>query len=215
MEIIDIHTHLLPGVDDSRLSSWRIKKMMESYKEARVNTLVFTPHINDPYVNTKRNKIDKVFEKASKAANDAGIRTFLGCEYYVQDNPKDMDYLPLAGKYVLCETDVNFCPSSYLDTLREIRAKGYQVILAHIERYKWLTLESELFSILKEEIGALMQVNVKGSKTAEGRTYLKKGVVDFLATDNHGDFDVPFGLYEVLGQYPDVAKKMSSFAQNL
>ncbi len=215
MEIIDIHSHLLPGVDDSKLSRWHVKKMMNIYKEARIGSIVFTPHINDPYVKTKRDKIMPMFEKVSRICSDMGIRTYLGSEYYIRDDSKALDYIALQGKYVLCETDVNFAPQCYLETLQKIKDDGKQIILAHVERYKWLTPESPLFRTLTEELGALVQVNVKGIKTEIGRKYLRLGLVDFLATDNHGDFEVPFGLYEISGQFPDVARKMNAFVQNL
>ncbi len=215
MEIIDIHSHLLPGVDDSKLSRWHIKKMMNTYKEARINSIVFTPHINDPYVNTKREKIMPTFEKVSRVCEELGIKPYLGSEYYIRDDKKELDYLALQGKYVLCETDVNFAPHSYLETLHRIKDEGKQIIIAHIERYKWLSPDNPLFTTLKVELGALIQVNVKGVKTEIGRKYLRLGVVDFIATDNHGDFEVPFGLYKILGQFPDVARKMNAFVQNL
>ena len=59
-----------------------------------------------------------------------------------------------------------------------------------------------------------MQVNARGARTDQGRLWLKSGVVDFLASDNHGDDSLPLALYEILGQYPYVARRMNAFVQD-
>lgn len=214
MEIIDIHSHLLPGVDDSRLRRWRLRKMLTRVADAGVTMQVFTPHIDDPYVHTKRDLIQPRFEEAAEICEELGVRPFLASEFYVTDQ-KEFTFIPHFGKYVLCETSPEFAPQTFLDVLRRIRDKGYGIIMAHVERYKWLTVDSELFGTLTGELEALVQVNVRGCDTTAGRSYLEKGVVDFIATDNHGDSDLPDDLYETLGWHPEVARKMSDFAQKL
>ena len=186
MTVIDIHTHLLPKVDDSRMKKHKFSSMMARYKEAGIDRIVFSPHIDDPYVDTKRDKIESTFEWAREKAAKAGIECTLGSEFYIRDQ-RELGFIPHFGTHVLCETDPTFAPSSYLDTVRKIREKGYTVILAHVERYKFLTPECDLF---------------------------QSGLVDFLATDNHGEESLPLELYEILGQYPYVARKMDAFVRN-
>lgn len=188
--------------------------MLTRIADAGVTMQVFTPHIDDPYVHTKRELIAPRFEEASRIAEELGLKTYLASEYYVKDQ-KEFTFIPHFGHYVLCETSTEFAPQTYLDVLRRIKDKGYEIILAHVERYRWLTVDSELFSTLRDELGALVQVNVRGCHTPEGKSYLEHGVVDFIATDNHGDFDLPYDLYETLGWHPEVARKMSDFAQKL
>lgn len=214
MTIIDIHSHLLPKVDDSKLSRWKFDSMMARYKDAGISHLVFTPHIGDPYVVTKTDKIQSTFEWAREKAAKRGVETHLGCEYYVRGQD-DMSYIPMFGTHVLCETDTTFEPQGYLDTVRAIRAAGHKVILAHVERYRFLTPESELFQMLREELGCLVQVNAEGARGERGRMWLKSGVVDILATDNHGREELPLALYEVLGQWPQVARRMAAFADEV
>ena len=214
MEIIDIHSHLLPKVDDSHLKKRHLKKMLEAIANAGVTQQVFTPHIDDPYVNTNRKLIMPTFEKAAEIAEGFNLKVHLASEYFVRDQ-EDFSFIPLEGKYVLCETDTTFAPPTYLDVLRRIRDKGYKIILAHVERYRWLSVDSPLFESLTGELECLVQVNVEGTQSERGRSYLNKGVVDFIATDNHGDLEKPYELYEILGQYPSILRKMSAFAQNL
>lgn len=212
MTIIDIHTHLLPRVDDSTLKKWKFSAMMGKYKEAGIERIVFSPHIDDPFVDTHLDRIQPVFEWAKEKAAKYGIRCYLGSEYYVRSQ-KDFSFIPHFNTHVLCETDTNFAPSDYLDTVRSITEKGYKVILAHVERYKFLSPSSSLFEELHDGLGCLVQVNARGARTPEGRAWLKSGVVDFIATDNHGDESLPVALYEILGQYPQVARKMDSFVR--
>ena len=213
MTVIDIHTHLLPKVDDSRMKKHKFSSMMARYKEAGIDRIVFSPHIDDPYVDTKRDKIESTFEWAREKAAKAGIECTLGSEFYIRDQ-MELGFIPHFGTHVLCETDPTFAPPSYLDTVRKIREKGYTVILAHVERYKFLTPDCDLFQVLHEELGCMVQVNARGARTENGRLWMKSGLVDFLATDNHGEESLPLELYEILGQYPYVARKMDAFVRN-
>lgn len=212
MTIIDIHTHLLPKVDDSELKKRRFSSMMGKYREAGIGHIVFSPHIDDPYVETRRERIQPTFEWACEKAARFGIRCHLGCEFYIRDQEK-LDFIPHFSSHVLCETDTSFAPAKYVETIRRITEQGYKVILAHVERYRFLTPDSDLFRTLHEDLGCLVQVNARGARTDMGRTWLRSGVVDFIASDNHGDESLPLALYEILGQYPDVARKMNSFVQ--
>ena len=213
MTIIDIHTHLLPKVDDSTMRKWKFSSMMGKYKEVGIQHLVFSPHIDDPYVDTDRSRIDGTFEWACEKAAKYGIKCYLGSEFYVRDQ-NELSFIPHFGSHVLCETDTTFAPEHYLETVEKIISQGYKVILAHVERYRFLSPESELFHRLHDELGCLVQVNARGARTDVGRKWLKAGVVDFIATDNHGDESLPLALYEILGQYPYVARKMDSFVQD-
>lgn len=213
MTIIDIHTHLLPKVDDSMLKRRRFSAMMGKYREAGIDRIVFSPHIDDPYVDTRRDRIGSTFEWAAAKAAKFGITCHLGCEFYVRDQER-LDFIPHFGTHVLCETDTSFAPQGYLDTVRRITDSGYRVILAHVERYRFLSPECELFRQLHEEYGCLVQVNARGARTDMGRTWLRSGLVDFIATDNHGDETLPLALYEILGQYPYVARRMNAFVQD-
>ena len=215
MNLIDIHSHLLPGVDDSRLGRFSVSKMMRAYASAGIGCVCFTPHINDPYVNTKMDMIERTFEKVAKKAEKEGIRAVLGCELYIRESPEPQKIYPLLGKYVLCETNVDFAPAGYLDSLRRLKDKGYEIIIAHVERYNWLSADSEMFSVMTGELGCLIQVNARAVGSERAQSYCRKGAVAFIASDNHGNFDYPALLLEKIVGNPRVYQKMSRFAQNI
>ncbi len=210
MDILDIHSHLLPRVDDSHQSKLFYNKMLKGYAESGITGIVFTPHLENPYVNTHRDMIQRTFDWATERADEFGLSTFLGSEYYVRDQ-KEIDLIPMFGKYALCETFPEQMPKGYLDVLRRIRDKGYEIIIAHIERYLWLRPDDEVMRAIKEELHALIQVNAKGADTRMGAKYLSLGLVDFLASDNHGDKELPELLVHQLDKHPDIAMKMCDF----
>ncbi len=213
--MLDIHTHLLPGVDDSKLGKFSFSKMMRSYSAVGIDTVCFSPHINDPYVDTKMGKIEKTFEWARRKAEKEGVRVFLGCELYIRDGIDAERIYPHFGEYVLCETNVDFAPDCYLDSLRRLRDKGLKIILAHVERYNWLSPESETFRILRDELECLVQVNARSVSSEKAQSYLRSDAVDFIASDNHGNFEYPAILMEKIVGNPRVYQKMSRFAQNI
>ena len=76
-----------------------------------------------------------------------------------------------------------------IETLHRIKIEGYKPVIAHIERYKYLSFE-EIIEI--KEFGALIQINASSVTGAEGlhqmklvRGLLKNGLVDFIASDTH------------------------------
>lgn len=215
MSLIDIHSHLLPKVDDSKLSKFSFSKMMKSYREAGIENLCFSPHINNPYVDTKMDKIEPTFAWASEKAKKEGINTYLGCELYITEGELPQKFYPLFSRFVLCETNVDFAPKCYLDSLRKIKDKGYEIIIAHIERYNWLDPESETFRVMKEELGVLVQINASSSRTSKANEYLTKGLVDFIASDNHGKFEHPKLLVEILTSNPRAYQKMNNFIKSI
>ena len=116
---------------------------------------------------------------------------------------------------MLCETNVDFAPDCYLDSLRRLRDKGLKIILAHVERYNWLSPESETFRILRDELECLVQVNARSVSSEKAQSYLRSDAVDFIASDNHGNFEYPAILMEKIVGNPRVYQKMSRFAQNI
>lgn len=212
MEIVDIHTHLLPGIDDTHLGRESFSHLMEVMRKAGVSEVVFTPHLYNPYVETHIDKIADTFSWAEKLALEKGIRTTLGCELFVREFVKP-DFLPIYSRYVLCEFNTDFPPSTIWDTMDYIEGRGYRPIWAHIERYRWMCIGDATFLEAKER-KILLQVNGEEILTDKAKAYLNAGVVDFIASDNHGDEGKVADFIRTLASYPDVYRKMSAFAQN-
>lgn len=207
--LVDIHSHLLPTIDDSHLKEDEMFAFYERYHKLGFSLLCFTPHLYNPYVTTQIGEIGAVFSKAQKMASEIGLKAALGAEVFIREYPT-YKVLPILNKYVLCETDVSLPPHQLEEKLDKIAALGFKVILAHIERYRWLNMKSSFFNHAQEK-GYLFQVNAEKDLTSKAKDYLDSGIVDFLGSDNHGDIDRIETLFDVYNQYPYVADKMEKF----
>ena len=209
MSYIDIHSHLLPGIDDGKMSFFNIKKMLKAYRDNDFSAIVFTPHYNNPYVDTKYDKIEKTFAKVTKIANKLNIDTYLACEYYIRDDSK-IEYRTLLDKYVLVETSTKQMPDCFLSTLQEINDKGYTIFFAHIERFKWM---DEAFArMLKENYKIILTTNAKG--VGDLKRKYDTSLVDIITSDNHGDFKLPELLVKKLMENEDICENYFNFLNN-
>ena len=195
---IDIHTHVLPGVDDGA-KDWDIcmKMLLQSAKNG-VERIVATPHYLPWQKNAGADTIRDLCCKArERLQSEHGITLdiYPGNEIYysigVVEKLKKGEVLTLAdSRYVLVEFQTAGPYQELCRAVRELRDGGYTPIIAHVERYQCLE-RSERIEELKE-MGALMQMNVDtlggGFLQKEGRRAkqcLKNGVIDFLASDMH------------------------------
>lgn len=180
---IDIHCHLLPDVDDGVASLEETIKELKRYEENNIDHVIFTPHINNPSVNTSIDKIKKTYNEVKETIeNSVNVKTYLASELYL--TPKYKGFIPF-NSFVLVEFPTQPFPTYALDSIFNLQLDGYDVILVHVERYKWLYENRDIIQRLKE-MGVFFQVNFEGIKTEEGKYYLDNHLVDFLATDNHG-----------------------------
>lgn len=185
--MIDIHTHILPNVDDGSSNFDTSLKLLELEVENGVNKVICTPHQN--YLNLNKELLIEKFNEFKNKIN-LDIELYLGSEiYYYKGFLNDLVNGKLLtlnnSKYILIEfsTSQN---TDIIDIVYSIRLKGYIPIIAHIERYSYLNNEDYL-KIKKE--GALIQINASSfnySNTKKIIKYLlKNNLVDFVASDCH------------------------------
>lgn len=195
---IDIHAHVLPGVDhgakDWATSLW----MLDQSAQCGVEAIIATPH----YLPWKKEATGKSIRQLCQEAQERlqrqygiSMDIYPGQEIYystdIVENLESGKALTLAGtQYVLVEFDQGVLYSTLCRAVRELRYKRYIPILAHIERYLCLK-QSERLRELKS-MGAKFQVNLGsiqgGIFQAESRRvkrWLKKELIDFVASDMH------------------------------
>lgn len=211
-ELIDMHLHLLPGIDDSHLKSDEMDAMFSAYSFLGFKYVFFTPHLYNPYVSTNIRGIKPVFEQARLIAEKHGIITSLASEVYIREYD-DYKILPLSGRYVLCEFSTAMPPSNLFEKLDVLINRGFRIIFAHVERYNWFDPDNEYFKMAKKR-EILFQVNATEPLCEKSVEYLDRGIVDFIASDNHGDIEKPEILLKVLNQYPEIIDKMYEYLIN-
>lgn len=183
--MIDMHTHLLPGVDDGVQTEEESLKWLNLYREAGFTDLVCTPHIQHPSVRVDAAVLKDSYSWFSAEAEKRGIRTWLGGEYYVTGPEITSEYVFMDASYQLIECNTRNQPFFLLDLVFNLNSRGISVILAHIERYSWFEMGSS-FSVRLREMGVLFQVNLDDMKTRIVKKLIKGNYADIIATDNHG-----------------------------
>ena len=197
MRKIDIHNHILPGLDDGASSEEESMCMLKNAAKQGVISVIATPHCSVEYQN-KKEEIQlacKKIEKRARAEIDPKFSIYPGQEIlYTQDileKLEKQEVLTMAdSSYILVE----FMPwtpySEMYKAVRDLTTKGYAPILAHIERYPALREKDRVDELI--ETGARMQMNYRpvGGKwysetTRWCRKMLKEEKIHFLSTDMH------------------------------
>lgn len=210
--MIDIHTHILPVDDGAKDFNDSLELINQEIKEG-IKTVVLTPHMN--YLNNDVDKIKEAYEVLK--AHNLNINLLLGSEirYYdnmVSDLNKGLLLTINNTKYVLVEFSLKN-KDNITDGIYELIVSGYKPIVAHIERYSYLTKE-EIIEI--KRMGALIQVNAKSFEKKDYKKVLhfllKNNYVDFVASDCHDvvyrNVDFNFAKEIVKKKYPNLYTKL-------
>lgn len=200
-EIIDIHSHILAGIDDGSRNHDMTMHMLEIAKEEGITTMVATPHHMPGKGYTPPEKIQEmVTELQIEADNlDMGIRILPGNELFYREDLLDLleegQIMGMNGTgYVLVEFDVMAERPYIRNAMRNILGMGYKPILAHVERYPAiLGKDYETIRILRK-LGVLIQANAASIAGDVGKDIqkhmkklLKEELIDLVGTDAHTD----------------------------
>ena len=190
--MIDIHSHLLPGVDDGSPSFDVSVTVLERFAREGLDVLVCTPHLNASAVGSApvAEHRDLLDELIARAPERPALRA--GWEIMLDEPGADFTapHLGLGGSTaVLVEFPRAHVPERSAQELFRIRMSGLVPVVAHPERYWGCTLDQ-----IREwrHVGAVIQLDGAGLLgSAEmarlARDMLQEGLVDCIASDNHGD----------------------------
>jgi len=212
--LVDIHQHVIYGVDDGPTKWEETEAMLEKAISQGIGRIVATSHVSPGRVHfdyseylDKLNKINYLIWKKKWK-----LRLLPGCEIYY--SPHVLDRLHRRKIPTLAMSDyilVEFSPfeeyNTIFNALRNLANAGYHPILAHVERYQCMTDKMQSVLNLKE-FDTLIQMNAQtvlhsqsfGAKRF-ARRLLEENVVDFVASDAHNTSSRPICLgdaYEYL-----------------
>ena len=189
--MVDIHSHVLPLVDDGSSSLESSLKMVSALYAEGVTDLILTPHYRKEYKpNTE--ELKNAFSEFCLRVYEAcvPINLYLGQEVYIDKNYKT---IIASGKVLTVNgTDKVLIEFSYdgqtdmAEVVYDLKKSGYVPIVAHVERYSGVTV-----ACVKEikEIGGLIQVNASSlfslTKKKMVLELIRNGLVDFIASDMH------------------------------
>lgn len=190
--MIDVHSHLLPGVDDGSPSVEASVPVLRDFVREGVRTLVCTPHLDASRAKDAPYERHTEILRELRAAAPEGITLELGWEIMLDVPGADLraPELALAGSNaVLVEFPRAAVPPNASEELFRLRMSGIVPVLAHPERYRGCSVEAVTNW---KRSGAVIQMDVQ-ALYGTGRTHLAAielldaGVVDLFASDNHGD----------------------------
>ncbi len=191
----DMHSHLLPGVDDGFKS---FEDSMEGLAKLKAKGFVkakMTPHFMKDYPENTRETIEQKYQDfLQKAGDDLPMELTLGGEYMLDShflNRFEEGFLTLdkMQSLVLCETSYMMMDPMAKDMLYKVMLKGYQPVIAHPERYMYATKPMYKRWKDREYLFQLNLFSLSGvyGKAAEekARMMLKEGLYDYVGTDLH------------------------------
>jgi protein-tyrosine phosphatase len=224
--VIDLHCHILPGVDDGPRSLEEAIALCRVAERDGTSTLVATPHVNGDYHGVTAAVIVEQAAAVNRAlraaAVDVSVRT--GAEVALSRagelSDLELDLLALGGgPYVLLELPWTSAASGALSALSAFAARGYGIVLAHPERSPMLQRDEGLVAELVQS-GALCCLDV-GSLTerSDRRTrsmawnLLADGLVHAIASDCHDADRRPPRLASVLKRAGLSAEEIAYFTR--
>ena len=194
--MIDVHTHILPFVDDGSESLEESFKMIEREISFGISDIIITSHALrlDLKKVSKQELIDAFAKFCILVQNKYDVKLYLGQEIAYTDKMisllKNKELLSINNsEYLLLELPFDEAISDIDEVIFSCRVLGYKVIIAHVERYSYYN-----FRQLEElkKIGVLFQVNSNSITGRSGKDIqklsfklFKKKMVDLVGSDVH------------------------------
>ena len=204
-DFVDIHCHILPGLDDGSRTWEMTEKMLHMELDQGVCGMIVTPHFWKGRWTAPPEKVrelaSQLEERGRKIRPDFFVSVGNEIKYYGPTSVelvKDGSCLTMGDtKYVLLEFSYECSLSDIETAVNQVRTKGYRPILAHVERYKCHLKEyDELDHLIRR--GAYLQVNAEslndgglGSRLFGEGAFIKKllqyQMIHLVGTDTHND----------------------------
>jgi len=190
--VIDIHTHLLPGVDDGSPNADHSVLVMNRMREEGVRGIVCTPHLNASGALAAPFEAHERLLEGLRVHAPADLTLYHGFEIMLDTDTFQLAdaRLGLGGSRArLVEFPRRGLPADATEQLDRVRAQGLVPVVAHPERYFGCTAATVA---AWRALGAVIQCDAmallgRGPMTDFARELLGAGHIDILASDNHGD----------------------------
>ena len=198
MDFIDMHDHLLPGVDDGSTDMKMSEELIEMEYREGVRKIICTPHYVKNRNSYSFSGLEETFEAFKERAKEMhpDMEVYLGNEVLYEDGIVDdirggLVHTMAGSKYILVEFNIRISYGSIYEAMRNLISLRLRPIIAHVERYKSLVGNEDRIEELKN-MGVYLQMNAESvggsafdTKSRWCNKLLKKGYIDFISTDAH------------------------------
>lgn len=196
--MIDIHSHIIPGIDDGSRDIETSIKMLRMAEEDGIKTIAATPHYVKGNYETPYETVIKMVAQLQNEARERGLKIEIipGQEVFIDNNTiKDYKKKNIGcisnTKYMLIELPMDTMPDYALDIIYELRLLDITPILSHPERYQYIIENISAINDLANE-GCLFQINTGSITGIFGKTVqktaqklMKHRMANFIASDCH------------------------------
>lgn len=215
---VDIHSHLLPGIDDGAADLGQSISYMMKLKDLGFEKLICTPHIFKDFYPNSAGTILPALAAVEQELKTKGINLEIGAaaEYMIDDGFEiGDDLLCLPNRHILIEMSYLSETPDIEQVIFDLQVRGYKIVLAHPERYNFYHANTERYQRLKD-MGCLFQLNLLsivgyyGKSVKQAAEYLlQQKLYDLAATDLHHDKHMGMldhavkngKLYQLVGEY--------------
>jgi len=211
---VDIHSHLLPGLDDGVSSLDESLEILKNFEISGYKKVVTTPHIMSDFYRNTFDGISEALQKLQLFIKDkTEIKVEAAAEYYLDEGFIELltehtdRILCIGDRYVLFETSFMSEPVYLKEAIFYIQSNGYKPLMSHPERYQYLHNSWDLTQDLIDR-GTLFQININSlagyyTKPVQKMALrlIKNGMVHFLGSDCHNmnHWDVTMNAFNTKG----------------
>ncbi len=191
----DIHSHILPGIDDGAVSEAMTAHLLQRLSRAGVTHLALTPHLYPAQISRERfcAQREAAFQRLLSLPQAKGFCFSLAAEVYLTEtlfNWQDLSPLCFSGTDLML-TELEYTDELTLSTLRRLERLIWEYdvtpVLAHVDRYPFLRSAKKVAQL--REMGCLISLNFSAFATCVQRwracNFFAQGLVDFLGEDVH------------------------------
>ena len=198
MDYVDIHSHLLPGIDDGAKDMEDTMGLISKMDEYGIHNFITTPHVlGSIWPNSSDTILDslELVQEELEKRDLSHIKIDAAAEYMLDEEfcklLKARDLLTLKEDSLLVEMSFLNAPVNLFEMLFDIQLAGYQPILAHPERYAFFHTDFEMYHKLKNA-GCRFQLNLLSLTGHYGKSVqkaaeklLSKNMIDLTGSDTH------------------------------
>ncbi|MBO0952328.1 tyrosine-protein phosphatase [Fibrella forsythiae] len=202
--VVDMHSHLLPDVDDGIRTIDEAMTCLRQFAEWGIEHVVTTPHVSQDMFPSSSDLLRTVADdvRTQLLAEQLPITFDLAAEYMVDElfvkRLHQNDLLSFGTeRYVLIETGWASLPMQLNTWIFQMQVQGYKPVLAHPERYAYFRGKTEALADLRQQ-GCLLQLNLMSLTGRYGsdarrmaQQLIQDRLVDFVSSDLHHPRDLP------------------------